>query len=252
MNESEFRNLTGWPFWWIGLAITLAYILLLSVGFGAVVSQLFGPGLSASELGDALSGIFAPLALIWLIVGLMQQGREIRIQVHELRESVNAQRANAEASGAQTRLQNEQFLERTYKLHRAACLDVLFHLLAIEHFMFQIDNRTKYVVDISAANHRLNSYITGSKYQVLELAKIVQGNLDQDKTLNEQFSTWLRGCRYKEQIFSLASDFCKFDELRLNSLSRFEGGDVLNRIDEHEGFLVARKLATGLANLLRP
>lgn len=66
--------------------------------------------LSLNEWGDFLAGACAPLAFLWLVVGYRQQGEELqhstdalRLQAHELQNSVNQQRALVEV----TRLQLE-------------------------------------------------------------------------------------------------------------------------------------------------
>jgi len=59
-----------------------------------------------NELGDFLAGIFAPVAFFWLILGYVQQGKQLdqntkaleqqetalRLQIDEMKESVQQQR----------------------------------------------------------------------------------------------------------------------------------------------------------------
>src|SRR5262245_17358401 len=63
------------------------------------------PLLQLDQWGDLAAGAFAPLAFLWLVVGYLQQGEELRdnvralnlqeealrLQVQELRESVQQQ-----------------------------------------------------------------------------------------------------------------------------------------------------------------
>ncbi|WP_052535404.1 hypothetical protein [Candidatus Phaeomarinobacter ectocarpi] len=66
----------------------------LSAGYAAVFVLLVvvrwddASGLELNELGDFLAGLFAPLALLWLVLGFFQQGEELRLQAKELHESV--------------------------------------------------------------------------------------------------------------------------------------------------------------------
>lgn len=74
----------------------------------------------ANEMGDFLSGAFAPLAFFWLVLGFFQQGEELRtsnkalwLQGEELRNSVEQQRelvlATREGIAAEAdRLKNER------------------------------------------------------------------------------------------------------------------------------------------------
>lgn len=45
-----------------------------------------------NNIGDFLAGVFSPLAFLWLVLGFLQQGEELRIQAEELRNSVHQQR----------------------------------------------------------------------------------------------------------------------------------------------------------------
>lgn len=44
--------------------------------------------LDPNELGDFLAGAFSPLAFLWLVLGFYQQGKELRLQVREMKNSV--------------------------------------------------------------------------------------------------------------------------------------------------------------------
>ncbi|MDV4263328.1 hypothetical protein ACG9XY_12435 [Acinetobacter seifertii] len=47
--------------------------------------------LRPNEWGDFLAGFFAPLVFIWLIYGYHQQGKELSLQLEEVKNSVNQQ-----------------------------------------------------------------------------------------------------------------------------------------------------------------
>ncbi|VVQ20172.1 hypothetical protein [Pseudomonas fluorescens] len=60
--------------------------------------------LKLNEMGDLAAGVFGPLAFLWLVLGYIQQGRELRIssealrmQADELKASVQQQTALVEA-----------------------------------------------------------------------------------------------------------------------------------------------------------
>ena len=71
-------------------------------------------GMSPNEWGDYFAGVFAPLAFLWLVLGYMQQGEELRLstealrlQADELRHSVEQQRALVEVSRQQVEAERE-------------------------------------------------------------------------------------------------------------------------------------------------
>lgn len=99
-----------WPLV-VGLVVTVGYLV-----FAAYVANRLGIlTMTANELGSFLSGIFAPLAFLWLVLGFLQQGEELRnsanalyIQGEELRAAVNQQRAMV----ALTKEQNDHIRRR--------------------------------------------------------------------------------------------------------------------------------------------
>ena len=63
------------------------------------------PSLGLNEIGDFLAGAFGPLAFLWLILGFLQQGRELnlsskalQLQADELKNSVEQQTIMAQAA----------------------------------------------------------------------------------------------------------------------------------------------------------
>lgn len=79
---------------------------------------------SLNELGDFLAGIFAPIAFFWLILGYIQQGKQLdqntraleqqekalQLQINEMKESVKQQKEIA--------LINEKSLQASYEKAR--------------------------------------------------------------------------------------------------------------------------------------
>lgn len=57
--------------------------------------------LTLNEWGDLFSGFAAPLALVWLIIGYIQQGEELRLNTHALEAQQEEFRLNTEALKAQ-------------------------------------------------------------------------------------------------------------------------------------------------------
>lgn len=80
----------------VGIGVTVIYVVAL--GIYAVVQR--GPvlNMTPNEFGDALAGAASPLAFLWLVLGYLQQGDELRqntdalrLQAEELKNSVKQQ-----------------------------------------------------------------------------------------------------------------------------------------------------------------
>lgn len=72
-----------------GAFFTVAYLALM--GWWLSVNWIAFLCLKLNELGDFLAGTFGPIAFLWLVLGFLQQGRELRLQAEELRNSVQQQ-----------------------------------------------------------------------------------------------------------------------------------------------------------------
>lgn len=76
---------------------------------GTLVMVFFAEAPSkANEWGDVFAGLSAPIAFLWLVLGFLQQGEELRLSTHalklqaeELKNSVEQQRKQAEAQQGQ-------------------------------------------------------------------------------------------------------------------------------------------------------
>jgi len=96
----------------IGVAVTLLYTLVIAILIAPKINSL--PTMALNEIGDFLAGIFGPLGLLWLILGYMQQGEELRLstralllQAEELKNSVEQQRELVEVSRQQVESERE-------------------------------------------------------------------------------------------------------------------------------------------------
>lgn len=93
----------------IGSFAYLLIVLTLSILNHSLFSEL-----KADGWATFISGIFSPLAFLWLVLGFLQQGHELRqsaqalrLQGEELRNSVEQQRQLVEASREQIELERE-------------------------------------------------------------------------------------------------------------------------------------------------
>jgi hypothetical protein len=89
----------------IGLSLTA--IILLFAGAYAFIEWDALYQMKPNEFGDFLAGIFGPLVLLWVVMGFLQQGAELKysreallLQAKELKASVEAQKNMGEAAWA--------------------------------------------------------------------------------------------------------------------------------------------------------
>lgn len=87
----------------LGFVITVVY--LCCVGFVLYIKRDTIPDLQLNAIGDFLAGVFGPIAFLWLVLGYLQQGRELKLssdalqlQAQELKNSVEQQTVMANAA----------------------------------------------------------------------------------------------------------------------------------------------------------
>lgn len=110
---------------WFGAAVSGVWIAG-GVILGALHWKAFAK-LEPNEWGDFFSGVFAPMAFLWLVLGFMQQGKELklstdalRLQAEELRNSVEQQRDLVEVSRKQFEASLEALSWEKAKEHEAS------------------------------------------------------------------------------------------------------------------------------------
>ncbi|WP_460103902.1 hypothetical protein [Pseudomonas sp. H1_D04] len=99
---------------WYAAYGTVIYIGIIILVIAAKLDELFD--LKLNELGDFLAGAFGPVAFLWLVLGFLQQGRELklssdalRLQADELKKSVEQQSIMASAAIKQIESQSLAF-----------------------------------------------------------------------------------------------------------------------------------------------
>lgn len=147
------------------VAMTIIWVVgalvFLTVRSGEVAAM------SPNEWGDFFAGVFSPIALLWLVLGYFQQGEELRLQVEELRRSVEQQKELASATKYEvelSRLFHEHQMEKEDR--DAQPRFVVSPLGCSKHppsiMWFEIRNRGAHITDIgvsSDAGHCLPSFV---------------------------------------------------------------------------------------------
>ena len=108
----------------IGLTVTVAYTVTLATLVAPRLPDL--AALPLNELGDFLAEAFGPLALLWLILGFMQQGielqqntRALELQADELKNSVAQQKELVSVTREQAQAQIAAFQHEQEVLRKA-------------------------------------------------------------------------------------------------------------------------------------
>ena len=98
----EIPKASRWPMK-IGLTLTVVWvacIIALVLYFSPENWQEF----KLNELGDFIAGVSAPLAFLWLVVGIWQQGEDLKLQRADLQHGMKMTREIADTAKAEHEL----------------------------------------------------------------------------------------------------------------------------------------------------
>ncbi|WP_037454339.1 hypothetical protein [Sinorhizobium fredii] len=133
---------------WLAFALvgTLAYTALIGFMLGwAKIQAFFVQTTALNEIGDFLAGVFAPIALVWLIAAVFTQRQELdetRDQFTENQKVVDAQLKTINAQNALLSLQHNQAVENAKQAYRLSLFDKRFAIY--EKFVkFEADHSGK-------------------------------------------------------------------------------------------------------------
>lgn len=115
-----------------GVVITL--IWLATMASMALTARESSLPLKLNEWGDFFAGFFAPVAFLWLVLGYIQQGQELRLstralelQAQELRNSVDQQRQLLEVTREQVDAEVNALREASHSRKEAAKPRIVIH-----------------------------------------------------------------------------------------------------------------------------
>ncbi|MCF5545092.1 hypothetical protein [Pseudomonas salomonii] len=118
------RKLESW-----GVAATVLYLAIVGWWVFQNLHQFLC--LKLNELGDFLAGTFGPVAFLWLVLGFIQQGREIRLSTDALRLQAEELKNSVEQQAEMVRIQSVN-LETQHRL-----LQPLFEMRHLERHHFE-------------------------------------------------------------------------------------------------------------------
>jgi hypothetical protein len=109
-------------FW--GILGTVVYLVIIAATVAFKFEKFLA--LELNELGDFLAGAFGPIAFLWLVLGFLQQGRELKLstdalqlQAQELKNSVQQQSIMASAATQQIESQRAALLLQEKEIERS-------------------------------------------------------------------------------------------------------------------------------------
>jgi hypothetical protein len=136
-----------------GFAASVAY--LCSIAWYWLDQSSSVINLKPNEFGDFLAGVFAPLAFLWLVLGFIQQGIELRnsaqalwLQGEELRNSVEQQRELVQVTQDQLALEKDVLAEQRNEIERNS--QPIFEISPIGSHYVEKDQST---YNFSISNH---------------------------------------------------------------------------------------------------
>ncbi|MGO8099260.1 hypothetical protein AB9F46_02475 [Rhizobium leguminosarum] len=114
---SDENGEQGYGIWWVPLILSAVYItaaicLIGSYAHHDVNCDGAYSCLTVEDWGTFLSGVFAPLAFIWLVISVRIQASELKAQREELQQSREVMTEQAAFIGAQTRILEAQWLNQ--------------------------------------------------------------------------------------------------------------------------------------------
>lgn len=138
----------------IGSAITVAWLIFMAW----MIARDWGRALSLTlnEWGDVFAGFFAPLAFLWLVLGFIQQGTELRLssdalnlQAKELNDSVKQQQEMVRLAQQSYDAEVEMNLQR--RAADAASFEPLFVFTQLDTAIHSLTGGLR--VPLSISNH---------------------------------------------------------------------------------------------------
>lgn len=151
----------------IGTAVSITWLIIMTYLAWNNTDTLHK--MPPNEWGDFFAGAFAPLAFLWLVLGYLQQGDELRLstdalrlQAEELKNSVEQQRALVEVSRLQVESEREALsFERRL---REELSQAKFTVLG-GGGSFRGDGHSTYNISISNTGHDATGF--SAKFQLL-------------------------------------------------------------------------------------
>lgn len=135
MNNSKFQ-------YWFFIIFTIVYFLILNKYFGVTLEKV--KALGANELGDFLAGTFSPLAFLFLILGYLQNNKNLgqnteaisqqAIALQQQSESLKQQALALDTQIAELKLSNTAYQRQVDEMEKSVeAQQKMFQLAEIQY-----------------------------------------------------------------------------------------------------------------------
>ena len=148
----------------IGISITLAWFLV--IGLFCVQNNFIFINKELNAIGDFLAGIFAPVAFLWLILGYLQQGKQLDQNTKALEQQEKALQLQIEEM--QKGIVQQEQLVQTQKEQLSEQRQLLSPKLFISDFQARAAFGNNISVDNSLGDYVYNSVVFITIYFNLE------------------------------------------------------------------------------------
>ena len=148
-----------------------AYIVIFHVWFAD-----FSKPMPLNEVGDFLAGVFSPIAFLYLYLGYVQQGEELKLQAEELSNLVKEQRKQNEI------YENELAIKRIESKPKIVCKNAGYTYRIYEEPNGDFEGTTFYFSIVNLGSIAKDILITGKGIQ-----KTIH-KLETDKDISISFS----------------------------------------------------------------
>jgi hypothetical protein len=165
----------------VGWVITFVYLVSAGVLFYFKYDSV--KEMKLNEIGDFLSGVFGPVAFLWLVLGYLQQGRELKLssdalllQASELKNSVEQQAKMAQSasdhlkSAQEANELNKAEVERKFRASFSVVKNALSRVEApgVNSTKLSISNEGSDAIDVVVV---FNPMIKGAPFAFEEIKK---------------------------------------------------------------------------------
>ena len=173
------------------------------------------PPTTTTELGDSLSildGVFASIAIVLGLIAILYQGKELKIQGEELKNSAIAQKEQVEAMVTQTEQQKTTNALQSYQQEMSNKL--AGYTARLQHAQFQEDSLNKKIewmyadINTNKSKHKEGTLLKVIEQKEYYSEKAIEydshiGTLLQSFSMKPDFGIFLlnSGMRNVEQIF---------------------------------------------------
>ncbi|MEI5700675.1 hypothetical protein WBV14_14420 [Acinetobacter baumannii] len=155
----------SWVFWAVLLYLLFIFLYNLKFYFSEGKNVL----LSSNELGDFLSGVFAPLAFLFIILGYKQSNKNLQqnseaiaqqaIALQQQAKSLEQQALALDTQIAELKVANESYLRQVDEMEKSVEAQQNMFLLAEKQYKESIEEKEKSLLPLLS--------LTGSPYTLL-------------------------------------------------------------------------------------